>query len=156
MSLSTARQISLPLAIAMTLGMVIVVREGAWLLCRELGYESASNIVGMLILFVLLMAWRWLSGLPNWLNRASGILLADSAFAFLPVSAGAGILMLKLGDEFWGITVTILVCTLIPLWAMATLANQWLKDDDQTDSNLDNESGSEPDSQLSKEQVIEN
>ena len=28
MSLSTARQISLPLAIAMTLGMVIVVREG--------------------------------------------------------------------------------------------------------------------------------
>ena len=110
----------------------------------------------MLILFVLLMAWRWLSGLPNWLNRASGILLADSAFAFLPVSAGAGILMLKLGDEFWGITVTILVCTLIPLWAMATLGNQWLKDDDQTDSNLDNESGSEPDSQLSKEQVIEN
>ena len=103
MSLSTARQISLPLAIAMTLGMVIVVREGAWLLCRALGYESASNIVGMLILFVLLMGWRWLSGLPNWLNRASGILLADSAFAFLPVSAGAGILMLKLGDEFWGI-----------------------------------------------------
>ena len=38
-------------------------------MCRALGYESANNIVGMLILFVLLMGWRWLSGLPNWLNH---------------------------------------------------------------------------------------
>jgi hypothetical protein len=53
-------------------------------------------------------------------------LLVDSGFAFLPVSAGAGILLFELGDEFWGVMLTMVISTLIPLWGLAILANRWL------------------------------
>ncbi|WP_230656100.1 CidA/LrgA family protein [Psychrobacter sp. I-STPA10] len=121
-------QLSLPIAIVLTLLMVIIIREGAVLVCRALDIESAANIVGMIVMFIILMVWRLTKGLPEWISRASNRLLVDSGFAFLPVSAGAGLLLFALGDEFWGIVITIIVSTLIPLWGLAKLANHWLKD----------------------------
>ncbi|WP_227430837.1 CidA/LrgA family protein [Psychrobacter sp. I-STPA6b] len=121
-------KLPLYLAIILTLVMVIVVREGAVIVCRAMNIESAANIVGMIVMFILLMTWRLTVGLPEWISRASNRLLVDSGFAFLPVSAGAGLLLFALGEEFWGIVITIIVSTLIPLWGLAKLANHWLKD----------------------------
>lgn len=121
-------KLSLPIAILLTLGMVIAIREGAVLVCRAFDIESAANIVGMIVMFIILMVWRLTIGLPEWISRASNRLLVDSGFAFLPVSAGAGLLLFALGDEFWGIVITMVVSTLIPLWALGKLANHWLKD----------------------------
>ncbi|WP_201587969.1 CidA/LrgA family protein [Psychrobacter jeotgali] len=120
-------------ALVLTLIMIVVVRESALIICQWAGIEKAANIVGLVAMFFILMAWRMLIGLPAWLTRASNTLLVDSGFAFLPVSAGAGLLLFALGDEFWGIMITMLISTLIPLWGLAILANRWLNDTDDKD-----------------------
>ena len=119
-------KLSLWLAVLLTLIMVITVRESAVIICRSYGIEQAANVVAMVAMFLLLVIWRMTKGLPNWLTRASNVLLVDSGFAFLPVSAGAGILLFGLGDELWGIMLTMAISTLIPLWGLAILANRWL------------------------------
>ncbi|WLP94958.1 CidA/LrgA family protein [Psychrobacter sp. M13] len=114
------------LAILVTLIMVVAVRESAVIICRSFGIEQASNVVAMVAMFLILVIWRMTKGLPKWLTRASNVLLVDSGFAFLPVSAGAGILLFGLGDELWGVMLTMAISTLIPLWGLAILANRWL------------------------------
>ena len=125
------------LALILTLAMVIFVRETAVLVCQWAGIEKAANIVGLVAMFVVLMAWRLLKGLPIWLTQASNTLLVDSGFAFLPVSAGAGLLLFALGDEFWGVMLTMIISTLIPLWGLAILANRSLNNSDNTDGSHD-------------------
>ena len=114
------------LAILLTLVMVIVVREAAVVVCDWFGVEKAANVVGLVVMFIILMSWRMLTGVPSWLTKASNSLLVDSGFAFLPVSAGAGILLFGLGDELIGVMLTMAISTLIPLWGLALLSNRWL------------------------------
>ena len=127
---------SLPLwlAVILTLAMVICVRESAVIICQWAGIEKAANIVGLVAMFVILITWRLLKGLPSWLTQASNTLLVDSGFAFLPVSAGAGLLLFVLGDELWGVMLTMIISTLIPLWGLAILANRWLNHKNDSDS----------------------
>ncbi len=129
--MKSASHAELPLwmALILTLIMVIVVRESAVIICQWAGIEKAANIVGLVAMFVILITWRLLKGLPAWLTQASNTLLVDSGFAFLPVSAGAGILLFQLGDELWGVMLTMIISTLIPLWGLALLANRWLNSD---------------------------
>lgn len=134
MNALTQTKLPLWLALLLTLAIVVIVRESALLLCQWAGIEKAANIVGLVAMFVILIVWRLLKGLPEWITRASNLLLVDSGFAFLPVSAGAGILLFELGDEFWGVMLTMAISTLIPLWGLAILANRWLS------SSADNES----------------
>lgn len=129
---------SLWLALILTLAMVIIVRESAVIICQWAGIEKAANIVGLLAMFVILIVWRLVKGLPIWLTQASNTLLVDSGFAFLPVSAGAGLLLFALGDELWGVMLTMLISTLIPLWGLAILANRWLSHDTDIDSDTIN------------------
>jgi len=126
MNALTQTKLPLWLALLLTLAIVVIVRESALLLCQWAGIEKAANIVGLVAMFVILVVWRLLKGLPEWITRASNLLLVDSGFAFLPVSAGAGILLFELGDEFWGVMLTMAISTLIPLWGLAILANRWL------------------------------
>ncbi len=145
------------LGICMTVAMVVVVRESSVWVCQQFGIATAGNIVGLVVMFLLLMGWRLLRQslantsknasanatanttesktkqmavphLPTWLTNASNKLLIDSGFAFLPVSAGAGLLIMALGDEMWGIIITLVVSTLVPMWALAKLADVWLKE----------------------------
>lgn len=122
------------IAMLATLMMVVVVRELSVLLCRQIGFETAGNIVGLIIMFILLVIWRqqrgWKNGLPFWLTHSSNIWLKDSGFAFLPISAGAGLLLFSLGDDFWQILSVIVISTFLPLWAFAHLAERWLNTDD--------------------------
>lgn len=127
---------SLPLwlAVIITLAIVIFVRESAVIICQWAGIEKAANIVGLIAMFIILIIWRLLKGLPSWLTHASNTLLVDSGFAFLPVSAGAGLLLFALGDELWGVMLTMIISTLIPLWGLAILANRWLNHKNDSDS----------------------
>ena len=132
------------ISLILTLTMVIVVRETAVVLCQLAGIEKAANIVGLVAMFVILIIWRLLKGLPNWLTQASNTLLVDSGFAFLPVSAGAGLLLFALGDELLGVMVTMIVSTLIPMWGLALLANRWLNQDANADSGTTNQQKEQP------------
>lgn len=119
------------LAVLLTLIMVVTVRESAVIICRSFDIEPAANVVAMVAMFLILVVWRMIKGLPNWLIKASNVLLVDSGFAFLPVSAGAGILLFGLGDELWGVMLTMAISTLIPLWGLAILANRWLNSENR-------------------------
>ncbi|WP_372844456.1 CidA/LrgA family protein [Psychrobacter sp.] len=123
------------MAILFTLIIVITVRESAVFVCQLAGIEKAANIVGLLTMFFILMIWRFLKGIPGWLTQASNTLLVDSGFAFLPVSAGAGLLLFALGDELWGFMLTILISTLIPIWGFAVLSNRWLNRNNDVNTN---------------------
>ncbi|WP_201558483.1 CidA/LrgA family protein [Psychrobacter sp. 72-O-c] len=136
------------IALSLTLVMVIVVRESAVVICQWAGIEKAANVVGLVVMFLILMAWRLIRGLPNWLTRASNILLVDSGFAFLPVSAGAGLLLFALGDELWGVMLTMVISTLIPLWGLAILANRWLGSSADTVTNSSTNKATEHREQL--------
>ena len=129
------------LALILTLGMVIMVRESAVIVCQWAGIEKAANIVGLVAMFFILMTWRLLKGLPSWLTQASNTLLVDSGFAFLPVSAGAGLLLFALGDELWGVLLTMIISTLIPLWGLAILANHWLNHKMDDSATIDEQKG---------------
>lgn len=135
--------IHLWLAILLTIVMVVVVRELCVLLCGYVGIPRAANIVGLVVMFILLFTWRWFRekqqtlntpSLPNWLTNASNRLLLDSGLAFLPISAGAGLLLFSLGDELWGVLTVIFVSTLIPLWGIAKLSNYWLNKSSTTNN----------------------
>lgn len=123
------------MAILFTLIIVITVRESAVFVCQLAGIEKAANIVGLLTMFFILMIWRFIKGIPSWLTQASNTLLVDSGFAFLPVSAGAGLLLFALGDELWGFMLTILISTLIPIWGFAVLSNRWLNRNNDVNTN---------------------
>lgn len=122
------------LAIVITLAMVIVVRETAVIVCSYLGIATAANVVGLVVMFLIVITWRFVKGLPSWLTKASNLLLVDSGLAFLPVSAGAGILLFGLGDELVGALLTMTISTLLPLWGLAILANRWLAKTPDLDS----------------------
>ena len=129
--MSSSFKLPLWLAVLLTLIMVVTVRESAVIICRSFDIEPAANVVAMVAMFLILVVWRMIKGLPNWLIKASNVLLVDSGFAFLPVSAGAGILLFGLGDELWGIMLTMAISTLIPLWGLAILANRWLNSENR-------------------------
>lgn len=142
MKSTSSSHLPLWLAIIITLAMVICVRESAVIICQWAGIEKAANIVGLITMFVILITWRLLKGLPSWLTHASNTLLVDSGFAFLPVSAGAGLLLFALGDELWGVMLTIIISTLIPLWGLAILANRWLNHkNDVNSTTIDSQKG---------------
>lgn len=115
-----------------TIAIVIGMRELALVVCTALGMPTATNIVGLVSLFVVLMGVRLAKGgLPHWLSSSASVLLVDSGFAFLPVSAGAGILLFGLGADLPAVSAVIIISTVIPLWAFAKLSAKWL--DDTTD-----------------------
>lgn len=132
------------LALILTLAMVIAVRETAMVLCQMAGIEKAANIVGLVAMFIILTLWRVFKGLPSWITQASNTLLVDSGFAFLPVSAGAGLLLFALGDKLLGVMTTMLVSTLIPMWGLALLANRWLNQGGNPDSVTTNQHKEQP------------
>ncbi|MDO4699256.1 MAG: CidA/LrgA family protein [Moraxella sp.] len=109
-----------------TIAVVVGVRELALFVCSLLGMPTATNIVGLVGLFAILMGVRSLVGLPNWLTQSASVLLVDSGFAFLPVSAGAGILLFGLGEELIFVCVIIGVSVIVPLWLFAKLSQKWL------------------------------
>lgn len=115
-----------------TITIVVGVRELALVVCTALGMPTATNIVGLVSLFAVLMGIRLIKGgLPNWLSSSASILLVDSGFAFLPVSAGAGILLFGLGADLVAVSAVIVISTVIPLWAFARLSARWLADDEK-------------------------
>lgn len=122
------------LAIGVTLAAIIIIRELSVLAAASLGIPSMGNIIGMVALFCGLLIWRIAHELPTWLTEASNKILTESAYAYLPVSAGAGILLFQLGDEFTRIMLVMLVSTILPLWAFAKLSAYWLDEPKQINS----------------------
>lgn len=114
------------LSMLATVVLVVCVRELALLICTYFGMPTAANIVGLVGLFLALLLVRLSVGIPNWLSSSASTLLVDSGFAFLPVSAGAGILLFGLGQDLLPVSLVIIISTVLPLWLFAKLSAAWL------------------------------
>lgn len=137
MSIKQSSGTKTALAMLATIAVAVAVREISVWLCTWFGMPTAANIVGLLGLFALLIVVRLTVGLPAWLSVSANKLLAESGFAFLPVSAGAGILLFGLGADLPKVAMVIVLSTLLPLWLVARLAASWLSVESNTGGRAD-------------------
>lgn len=109
-----------------TLSLIIVFREGAVWLTTQLHHPELGNLVGLLSLLAVLFIWRKLKKIPARLVDTNNKIMKESAFAFLPISAGALIMLVHMGKEIPLFLLVLCVSTLIPLWIYAKMAKKWL------------------------------
>lgn len=113
-------------ALIITLALIVLVRESAVWLMGLIHYPELGNIVGLLAFLSFLLIWRHLKPLPVRMLDATTYIMKESAFAFLPISAGAIIMLVHLGSELPWFIFILIFSTLISLWAYAHIAKHWM------------------------------
>ncbi|HEX5381739.1 MAG TPA: hypothetical protein VFW61_05815, partial [Acinetobacter sp.] len=77
-------------------------------------------------LLILLLIWRKFRKVPARLVDTNNKIMKESAFAFLPISAGSLLMLVQMGSEIPLFVLILVVSTLIPLWVYAKMAKRWL------------------------------
>ncbi|RYY77991.1 MAG: hypothetical protein EOO69_12690 [Moraxellaceae bacterium] len=114
-------------ALLATLALIVLIRESCVWLMGLLAHPELGNLLGLLLLLAILVAWRKVKPLPIRMLDANTHIMKESAFAFLPVSAGSVIMLMHLGNELPWFLFILLFSTLVPLWLYGQLAKRWLK-----------------------------
>ena len=96
-----------------------------WLM-GQFSHPELGNLVGLLSLLIALFTWRYFGKLPARLVDTNNKLMKESAFAFLPVSAGALMMLVHMGQKIPAFLFIMFFSTLIPLWIYAKMAKRWL------------------------------
>lgn len=109
-----------------TLLLIIVFREAAVWIMTQLNHPELGNLVGLISLLIVLFTWRRWSKLPARLVDTNNKIMKESAFAFLPVSAGSLMMLVHMGHKIPAFLLILFVSTLIPLWVYAKMAKRWL------------------------------
>ncbi|ANF82433.1 hypothetical protein A3K93_09640 [Acinetobacter sp. NCu2D-2] len=109
-----------------TLFLIIAFREGAVWLMTMINHPELGNLVGLLSLLAVLFLWRRFSKIPARLVDTNNKIMKESAFAFLPVSAGALMMLVHMGQKIPVFLIVLCASTLIPLWVYAKMAKRWL------------------------------
>lgn len=109
-----------------TLLLIIVFREASVWLMTQLDHPELGNLVGLISLLVTLFAWRYFVKIPARLVDTNNKLMKESAFAFLPISAGALIMLMHMGQKIPAFMLVLCLSTLLPLWIYAKMAKRWL------------------------------
>lgn len=109
-----------------TLLLIIVFREAAVWIMTQLEHPELGNLVGLISLLIVLFSWRRWSKIPARLVDTSNKIMKESAFAFLPVSAGSLMMLVHMGHKIPAFLLILFVSTLIPLWVYAKMAKRWL------------------------------
>lgn len=113
-------------ALGLTLLLVVLFRETAVLLMSKLGHPELGNLVALFALLACLLIYRRWRVISPRLIDANTRIMKESAIAFLPIAAGAGVMMASLGHELGWFIVVMTVSTLLPLWGYAWLSKRWL------------------------------
>ncbi|AWD70603.1 MULTISPECIES: hypothetical protein [Acinetobacter] len=109
-----------------TLLLIIVFREAAVWIMTQLEHPELGNLVGLISLLIVLFSWRRWSKIPARLVDTNNKIMKESAFAFLPVSAGSLMMLVHMGHKIPAFLLILFVSTLIPLWVYAKMAKRWL------------------------------
>lgn len=109
-----------------TLALIICFREGAVWLMTQFNHPELGNLVGLIALLMTLLVWRNVHKLPARLVDTNNKIMKESAFAFLPISAGSLLMLKHLGEEMPMFLVVLFISTLIPLWVYAKMSKKWL------------------------------
>lgn len=113
-------------ALLATLSLIVLVRESCVWLMGLFAHPELGNLVGLLLLLAILVLWRKIKPLPIRMLDANTHIMKESAFAFLPISAGAIIMLAHLGKELPWFLFILVFSTLLPLWLYAQMAKRWM------------------------------
>lgn len=109
-----------------TLLIIIGFREGSVWVTSQLNHPELGNLVGLMSLLIVLLIWRRFAALPTRIVDVNNKIMKESAFAFLPISAGALVMLVHMGKEIPVFLLVLTLSTLIPLWIYAKMAKRWL------------------------------
>ena len=109
-----------------TLFLIILFREAAVWVMSELGKPELGNLTGLLSLLAVLFIWRRFKKIPTQLVETNNKIMKESAFAFLPICAGALIMLTQMGNKIYFFMLVLCVSTLFPLWLYAKMSKRWL------------------------------
>ena len=109
-----------------TLLLIIVFREASVWIMTQFNHPELGNLVGLLSLLAVLFTLRKLSKIPARLVDTNNKIMKESAFAFLPISAGSLIMLTHMGKQIPIFLIVLFISTLIPLWLYAKMAKRWL------------------------------
>lgn len=113
-------------ALVFTIALIILVRESAVWVMGQFGHPELGNLMGLIGLLILLIIWRKFKPLPLRMIDANARIMKESAFAFLPISAGAVLMLVAMGKTIPAFLFVMVVSTLIPLWVYAKMSKKWL------------------------------
>lgn len=113
-------------ALLLTLLAIILVRESSVWLMSKLGHPELGNLIGLGIFLIILILLRRFWAIPLRMIDANAHIMRESAFAFLPISAGSILMLIAMGKDIPLFLLVMVVSTLIPLWIYAKLAKRWL------------------------------
>lgn len=111
------------------IGVIILIigfREASVWITTQLDRPELGNLVGLLSLLAVLFLWRKFKNIPTRIVDVNDKIMKESAFAFLPISAGSLVMLVHMGKEIPLFLVVLTVSTLIPLWIYAKMAKRWL------------------------------
>lgn len=109
-----------------TILLIVGFRESALWITTQFNHPELGNLTGLLSLLVVLFLWRKFGKLPIRLVDTNNKIMKESAFAFLPISAGSLLMMAHMGEKIPAFLLILFVSTLIPLWVYAKMAKRWL------------------------------
>jgi putative effector of murein hydrolase LrgA (UPF0299 family) len=109
-----------------TILLIILYREGALWVTSQFNHPELGNLVGLISLLITLALWRKFGTLPVRLVDTNNKIMKESAFAFLPISAGSLLMITQMGEKIPAFLVVLFVSTLIPLWVYAKLSKRWI------------------------------
>ncbi len=113
-------------ALFFTLLLIVIVREFAVWLMQQFGHPELGNLIGLALLLLGLVVWRNFAAIPHRLIDINARIMKESAFAFLPISGGAVLMLIAMGKEIPLFLFVMVFSTLVPLWVYAKLAKRWL------------------------------
>ena len=107
--------------------MIIFIREISVWMMTQIGYANLGNFLGLFLLFGLAIAYRLSKGdIPTRIVTANSKILKEGIFAFLPICAGIGTLLVGLGNDAVKILLIMVISTLIPMRIYAYIVKKWL------------------------------
>lgn len=106
---------------------IIFIREVSVWLMTQIGYANLGNFLGLFLLFGFAIAYRISKGdIPTRIVAANSKILKEGIFAFLPICAGIGTLLVGLGNDAVKILFIMVISTLIPMRIYAYIVKKWL------------------------------
>lgn len=109
-----------------TIALIIIFREASVWLMGQFNHPELGNLVGLISLLIVLSLWRKFNKISVRLVDTNNKIMKESAFAFLPISAGSLLMLKHLGEEMPIFLVVLFISTLIPLWVYAKMSKKWL------------------------------
>lgn len=109
------------------IALIVVFREVSVWLMKQLGHPELGNLVGLISLLICLVIWRVVKkSLPERIMSTNSVVMKQSAFAFLPICAGALLTLANMGHEIPIFLTILLISTLGPLWVYAKISKRYL------------------------------